>query len=129
MTQWLPSARPSQSSPIPPRRTKALEPSCVTTRRIRKKAEVAFRRVIDLKPNDPVAYTNLGNALWHQNKRDEAVGAYRKALALKPDLAEAHYFHYLLGKALYDKGDLDGAIAEYRKAIQLKEDYPEAHTN
>ena len=55
-----------------------------------------------------------------------AIAEYRKAIALKPDYAEAHYN---LGNALRDQGDLPGAVAAYRKAIALKPDYAEAHNN
>ena len=61
-----------------------------------------------------------------QGKLDEAIAAYREAIRLKPDDAEAHYN---LGIALSGQGKLDEAIAEYREAIRLKPDYAEAHYN
>ena len=50
----------------------------------------------------------------------------RRALALKPDYAEAHNN---LGGALSAQGNLDEAVACYRRALALKPDYAEAHNN
>ena len=58
-----------------------------------------------------------------QGKLDEAVAAYRQAIGIKPDFAEAHSN---LGNALKDQGKLDEAIAAYRQAIGIKPDYAEA---
>jgi tetratricopeptide (TPR) repeat protein len=55
-----------------------------------------------------------------------AEAAYRKAIALKPDLAEAHHG---LGNALREQRKLAPAEAAYRKAIALKPDYAQAHSN
>jgi Tfp pilus assembly protein PilF len=52
----------------------------------------------------------------------QAAAAFRRALSIKPDWAEAHS---LLGSALSRAGDLHEAEAELRKAVQLKPDYAE----
>ncbi|HEY9074439.1 MAG TPA: tetratricopeptide repeat protein [Desulfobaccales bacterium] len=52
----------------------------------------------------------------------QAAAAFRQALSIKPDWAEAHS---LLGSALSRAGDLHEAEAELRKAVQLKPDYAE----
>ncbi|MGP7969944.1 MAG: tetratricopeptide repeat protein [Desulfobaccales bacterium] len=52
----------------------------------------------------------------------EAAVAFRKAIAIRPDWAEAHS---LLGSSLSRAGDLREAEAELRKAVQLKPDYAE----
>ncbi len=51
---------------------------------------------------------------------------FRKALALEPDQATAHYS---LGNALRGQGKLDEAAASYRKAIALRPDFSGAHSN
>jgi Tfp pilus assembly protein PilF len=52
----------------------------------------------------------------------EAAAAFRRALSIKPDWAEAHS---LLGSALSRAGDLHEAEAELRKAVQLQPNYAE----
>jgi Tfp pilus assembly protein PilF len=51
-----------------------------------------------------------------------AAAAFRQALSIRPDWAEAHS---LLGSALDRSGDLHEAEQELRKAVQLKPDYAE----
>ena len=57
----------------------------------------------------------------HQDLRDyaEATKAYRKALDIKPDYAEAALN---LGTALQESGDLDGAMRAYADAYRLRPD-------
>lgn len=52
----------------------------------------------------------------------QAARAFRQALSIKPDWAEAHS---LLGSSLSRAGDLHEAEKELRKAVQLKPDYAE----
>ena len=63
----------------------------------------------------------------HQvGKHDTAVDLITKALAIKPDYAEAHNN---LGIAFKELGRLDEAVASYHKALAIKPDYAEAHYN
>jgi serine/threonine protein kinase len=48
-------------------------------------------------------------------KNEAAIAAYRKAIAIQPNFAEAHEN---LGVALYDLGRTDGAITEFEIAIR-----------
>ena len=52
--------------------------------------------------------------------------AYRRALELKPDYAEAHTN---LGAAFMDQGKLEEAVACCRRALELKPDLAAAHNN
>ena len=90
------------------------------------RAVEACREAIRLRPDDPVARNNLGNALHISGDRPGAIAEYREVIRLRPDDPQAPYN---LGLALDDSGDRPGAIAEYREAIRRKPDYAEAHTN
>jgi tetratricopeptide (TPR) repeat protein len=52
--------------------------------------------------------------LARDGKIDEAIPQFRKALALSPGDAKAHY---QLGIALQKKGDMEGAVQEFRTAL------------
>src|SRR5262249_35734033 len=69
---------------------------------------------------------NLGVVLNDQGKLEEAIAAYRQAIRIKPDFAEAYSN---LGNSLSDQGKVDEAIAAYRQAIGIRPDFPEAHSN
>ncbi|MDA9813374.1 tetratricopeptide repeat protein, partial [Planktomarina temperata] len=64
--------------------------------------------------------------LKDQGKLDEAIEAYKKALAIKPDYADAYNN---MGNALKDQGKLEEAIEAYNKALAIKPDYAEAYNN
>ena len=68
----------------------------------------------------------MGVALQEQGKLEEAIEAYNKALAIKPDYAEAYYN---MGNALKEQGKLEEAIEAYNKALAIKPDYAEAYNN
>ena len=90
-------------------------------------AVAAYHKAIDLEPDDPDAYNNLGVVLCDELKAyDKAIASFRKVIDLKPTYAEAHFN---LGNALYYQKKLGEAVAAYRKAIDLKPDYPDAHHN
>jgi tetratricopeptide (TPR) repeat protein len=57
---------------------------------------------------------------------DEAIAAYRDAIRLKPESAEAHGN---LGLALTEQGQVAEAITELRETIRLKPDFFGAHYN
>jgi choline-sulfatase len=59
---------------------------------------------------------NLGTALFLEKRYDEAAGAYRAAVGIRPYSGEAHN---ALATVLAAKGDAIGAIHEYNEAIKL----------
>ena len=67
-------------------------------------------------------YYKYGLILSEEGRYDDAAKAFRQALGIKPDWAEAHS---LLGSVLTQTGDLHGAEQELRKAVQIKPDYAE----
>src|SRR5262249_17934790 len=52
-------------------------------------AAVAFQHAVDLKPNYPEAWNELGFALRNQGKYPDSLKAYDQALRLRPDFPEA----------------------------------------
>jgi tetratricopeptide (TPR) repeat protein len=68
----------------------------------------------------------LGNTLKELGRLEEAEANYRKAIAIKPEYAEAHSN---LGNTLKELGRLEEAEASYSKAIAIMPDLAEAHSN
>ncbi|MHB1426482.1 MAG: tetratricopeptide repeat protein, partial [Gemmataceae bacterium] len=84
-----------------------------------------LRDLVRQQPYYAQAYITLGAVLNdHQGKPVEAEAAFRKAIALKPDDA---YAHYNLGVALSAQGKPAEAEAARRKAIVLKPDFAKAY--
>jgi Flp pilus assembly protein TadD/2-polyprenyl-3-methyl-5-hydroxy-6-metoxy-1,4-benzoquinol methylase len=85
----------------------------------------SYRRVLSLTP-DPEALNNLGIVLRRQGKMADAIDCYKKALALKPEFAEAHYN---LGNSLLTLRELDDAEACFRQALLIAPNFQNAHSN
>lgn len=66
---------------------------------------------INLDPNNPQQYINLGGIYYQLGQWDNAQNQFQIAVALKPDYANSHYN---LGHALEQKGDLQNALAQYQ---------------
>src|SRR5262249_8723640 len=75
---------------------------------------------------ESVAHVDRGADLYRRGMVDEAIAAYREAIRIRPDRAEAHNN---LGLALHARGRAEDAVAEFRAAIRLRPDYAEAHFN
>ena len=67
-------------------------------------------------------YYKSGLMLAEEGREAEAVKAFRQALSIRPDWAEAHS---LLGSILSRAGNYAEAEAELRQAVTLKPDYAE----
>ncbi|WP_269603957.1 tetratricopeptide repeat protein [Prochlorococcus marinus] len=91
-----------------------------------KKAEVLYRKAIEIKPDFADAHYNLANLLQAIGKLQEAEVLYRKAIEIKPDYTDAHLN---LGNLLKDISKLQEAELSYRKSIEIKPDYAQAHLN
>ena len=80
------------------------------------KASADFRASAQMDPTFPESYKGLGDLYLTAPRRlfDEAVGAYEKAIDLRPFYADAFVG---LGDAKAAKGDVDGAIGAYQKAL------------
>jgi tetratricopeptide (TPR) repeat protein len=83
-------------------------------------ASKAFSTVLELNPRDSKAENNLGLIFESQAKVDEALAAYRNAIAWQEAAQQISEQPYLnLGSLLLGQNDLDEAIASLQKAARL----------
>jgi tetratricopeptide (TPR) repeat protein len=75
---------------------------------------------------EPEALYLHGIALGKAGQPENAAEYYRRAIALRPDFAEAHHN---LGAALMALGRAEDAIPCYHAALAIHADFPEAHSN
>lgn len=90
------------------------------------KLEALLTKMAPVFSQDPLIYTMLGATLTAQQKTDQAISAFNKAIALDPLSPDAHSN---LGTALKTKGDTDAAIKSYRRAIELNPKHAGSHYN
>ncbi len=79
-------------------------------------AELYFSRLINLK-KDPIFYSNLGAALYHQQRLVEAAEAYENALSLDDKRAERFES---LAQVYHELGELDKALEHFERASLKK---------
>ncbi len=84
-----------------------------------------YRLILSQQP-DANVYNNLGYLLFHLGRNEEAIAEVRRAIALRPELAEPHNN---LGVILAGSGRIEEATAEYRSAIALDANHARAHSN
>ena len=84
------------------------------------------QRALTLCPawETPTNLFNLGNTLMPQERVEEAIAYYRRAIDLKPDFFEAHYN---LAVALVRIDQVMEAIVHYQTALELQPDHVESH--
>ncbi len=88
-------------------------------------AVVAFDRAAQANPTAPTLY-RLGTLLEKSGEPGRARAALERALALQPDLSEAHND---LGALLARAGEIDAAIERFRAALVSTPEYPDALNN
>lgn len=83
-----------------------------------------FGRALAVSSANPVAATNLGDALVRAGRHAEAIEPLREAVRLNPDYALARHN---LGVALAETGKSDEAEAQFRAALALNDGMAVAH--
>lgn len=78
-------------------------------------AENAFKKYIELIPNDPNPYDSYAELLLKMGRFDEAITQYNKALAIEPNFINSHFG---IAAALTYKGKPADAQAELQKMSQ-----------
>jgi Flp pilus assembly protein TadD len=82
-----------------------------------------FLKALDLDPNNPKVYNNLGVCLLEQERFQQAVVYLNKALQIDPEHIEARYN---LAMSLWGLGKTEEAIGQYYHVLQLKPKWAKA---
>ena len=85
-----------------------------------------YDQILKLKPDDDVAYNNMGIVLAEQDKLEEAVEAFSKALSINSSNAETYNN---LGNALQKQGQFEEAVEAYKKSVSINPDNAETYNN
>lgn len=91
------------------------------------KAHEHYERIIELAPRDPNSYTKLATSLFnHQDRYDEAMKLFRKALDINP-----HHALTLnnVGVTMYDYGETKESLQFFHDALALRPNYLTARHN
>ncbi len=81
-----------------------------------------YTKIIEIDPNDAIAFNNRGAVYDGKGDYDTAIRDYNKAIELNPKLAETMAN---MGIAYEEKGDKKSARLWYEKAIEKKEYLPD----
>lgn len=76
-------------------------------------AAAEYRRALTLDPTRFDAWYALGCVELNRKRDAQAIRCFRRALALRPGSARAHFD---LGRALFGTGDIDAALDSFRIA-------------
>lgn len=91
-------------------------------------AEDAYRRSTILDPDNRGTF-NLGNAIFNQNRYDEAARQYEKAIDQIDDPKEKSKAWYNQGNAHYLNGKYDQSVNAYKRALIADPDDLQAKQN
>ena len=86
------------------------------------KAVVAFKKAIEINPDDATAHSGLGFVYYTQGLLDKAITAYRKVVEINPDYGGA-YYHLACAYSL--KSKKTSAIESLQKAIRSDDNWIE----
>ena len=92
-------------------------------------ATVNYKNAIEKDPANPVAQYNLGNALYKNNKADDAVNAYENAVSSSKSNEEKAKSFYNKGVVLQNNKKLPECIEAYKNALKLSPDDEDARQN
>jgi tetratricopeptide (TPR) repeat protein len=79
-----------------------------------REAAKIYQDVVSRNPGYPALWNKLGSYYWLGDQKDQAIAAYKEALRLQPDNAEAQQ---MLGR-MQESSDGKTSILEYRGAVQ-----------
>ena len=93
------------------------------------KAEVAYRRALEIKPDDFHWQFNLANSLYKQNKPDQSAGEFEKLAEKATVPAEKAMVYHNLGNSLLAQKKFDPSIDAYKKALRITPNDPATKYN
>jgi Ca-activated chloride channel family protein len=88
-----------------------------------------YGKVAQKNPANTTAQYNLGNALYKSEKKEEAIGAYDKSIALMQKPVEKSNAWYNKGVVLHNDKKLPECIAAYKNALKLDPNNEDARQN
>jgi len=92
-------------------------------------AEIEYRRALELNNQNHKALFNLGNALYKQERYQEAAEIFDALTRIAPDnIDNASAFHNL-GNAMLGDGKFAESVQAYKDALRLKPDDEETRYN
>ncbi|MBA3976200.1 MAG: hypothetical protein C0504_18490 [Candidatus Solibacter sp.] len=86
----------------------------------------AYRKAIEIDPDQAFALVNLGTIHYNQHDYPKAEDCYRRALRARPDYALAHFN---LGNLYDETGHWHKALEQYLAALAAQPGYSDAHYN
>lgn len=89
-------------------------------------AALSFQQVVEMKPNDPEAYYNLGTLNLRRNDLAQARRYLEQTVTLRPDYPEAWNN---LGMISAQEGRAEEAVSDFQKALQFRPAYEVALLN
>lgn len=89
-------------------------------------AAQAYRQAIQIQPDFPIAWNNLGNAMRMLGELAEADDCFTRALQQKPDYLSPMKNR---GTLWIWAGEVDRGLASYQDAMRIAPDDPELHRN
>jgi len=89
------------------------------------KGIAAYKRAIELKPDEGGFYNNIGQLYLENGQTEEAMAAFQKAAEADPD--NASMFYYNLGVTLFNANELADATEPFRRAAELEPKRADAH--
>ncbi len=91
-----------------------------------KNAEIQYKKVLDINPNNLSACNNLGIIFTNLNNMKDAEKYYLKAIKINPNYADANYNIAGLYKST---GKIHDSIRYYKKTILINPNYVDAYNN
>ena len=82
------------------------------------KAEIEYRKAIELNPNGSEALYNLGNAMLFQNKAQEAMEQYQMAEKRESDKKNLAQIHHNMGVLCQAAKDYGKAVEYYKQSLR-----------